>query len=278
MGFSGSRALSEAFELFKSRFGPMLAVSLLYYVLLGVVFALFGASLFGQIMAVNGGANPAAIGAGMGFGIFVLYLAIYGLQFFHQAALVRLCSDRHEPSLGEAISIGLRCVPTLFGVAILMVVALFAIVIAISLLAAGTMMGTRGGALTALVPLVLLIGLGYLAMRLSMILPVIANEDERNPITAIRRSWALTRGSAFKLFLLFVLVLIVMGVIAMVLFSLTLGFPQAGAVPAASGMIGFFIAMVLFGLSLGIYFIALIAAIHRQLASPAVTAIEETFA
>ncbi|MDE2436589.1 MAG: glycerophosphoryl diester phosphodiesterase membrane domain-containing protein [Sphingomonadales bacterium] len=281
MGFSGSLALADAFALFKSRFGPMLAVSILYYVLLAVVMAVFGASFFTQMMTMgmNAGGDPAAaLPAGFGISIVILYLLIYSLNFFQQAALCRLCSDRHEPNLGDAISTGIRSVPTLLGAAVLLIIALIGVSIVLSIAGAVVMMGARSAGLSLLVALALLIGFAYLGMRLSMILPSVAIEDQRNPIAAIGRSWAMTRGNALKLFLLFVAVMLVMGLIGMMLFFVTLGFPQPGIVPSAGGMIGFFIAMVMFGLTLGIYFVALIAAIHRQLAGPSVAAVQETFA
>lgn len=275
MRFSGSLALSEAWGLFRGRFGPLLAVAVLYYVLLAIVMAVFGATMMSDLMMMNGGA---AAPGGFGFGMVVLYLLIYGIGFFHQSASVRLCSARHEASLGDAMAIGVRSVPTLFGVAILAIIGLIALVVVLSLVTAGVMAGTNSGGMGFVLGLLMLGGFVYLGMRLSMILPVVANEEQRNPIAAIARSWALTKGSALKLFLLFVVVALVMGAIGLLMFMLTIGIPRAGAVPNAAGMIGLFIAMVVFGLTIGIYFIALIAAIHNQLSGPAVAEMAETFA
>jgi membrane-anchored glycerophosphoryl diester phosphodiesterase (GDPDase) len=176
------------------------------------------------------------------------------------------------------MAIGVRSVPTLFGVAILAIIGLIALMVVLSLVTAGVMAGTNSGGMGFILGLLMLGGFVYLGMRLSMILPVVANEEQRNPIAAIARSWALTKGSALKLFLLFVAVALVMGAIGLLMFMLTIGIPRAGAVPNAAGMIGLFIAMVVFGLTIGIYFIALIAAIHNQLSGPAVAEMAETFA
>lgn len=280
MGFSAGTAFSESFALLRSRFVPMLVISILYYVLLVAMFAIFGASMFGSMMTMgmNAGANPAAVPAGFGIGLLLFYLVLYSLGFFQQAALVRLCSDRHEPNLGDAISTGVRSVPTLLGAAVLLIVGLIAVMILLSIVGAAVAFGARSPGLSFIVALLMVVGMGYMGMRLSMLLPAVAIEEERNPITAIGRSWGMTRGNALKLFLLFLGVFLIMGVIGLVLFFATLGMPQPGSVPSTGGMIGFFIAMMVFGLTVGMWFIALVAAIHRQLAGPSVAAVQDTFA
>lgn len=279
MGFSAATAFAESFALLKSRFAPMLAISILYYVLLFVLFGVFGAGVFGSMMTMGANAaNPAALPAGFGLGMLFLYIAMYGLVFFQQAALCRLCSDRHQPNIGDALSTGVRSVPTLLGAAVLLVIGLFAVMIVFSIAGAVAMAGASSPVVSFIVALLMLVGSIYLVMRLSMLLPAVAIEDERNPITAIGRSWAMTRGRAFKLFLLFFALFVVMGAIGMAVFFGTIGVPQPGTVPGTGSVTAFFVLMVLFGLTVGMWFVALIAAIHRQLAGPSVAAVQETFA
>lgn len=281
MGFSAGTAFSESFTLLRSRFVPMLVVSILYYVLLAVVVGIFGAGMIGSAMSMgmNPGSNPAAaVPTGFGISLLLFYLALYSLNFFHQSALVRLCSDRHEPNLGDAMATGLRSVPTLLGAALLLIVGLIAVTILLSIVGAAVAMGAQSPGLSFIVGLVMLVALGYMAMRLSMLLPAVAIEEQRNPITAIGRSWDMTKGNTLKLFLLFVGVFLIMGLIGLIMFFTTIGMPQPGSVPSTGGLIGFFVMMVIFGLTVGMWFIALVAAIHRQLAGPSVAAVQETFA
>lgn len=274
MDFSGSMALSEAWTLFKGRFGPLLALAILYYVLLIAIFGIVGVTMGS---AFSGGPTASA-GAGAMIGFIFLYVLIYAIGFFHQAASCRICSARHQATLGEAMASGIRCVPTLFGVAVLAIIALIALVAAFSIVSAVLVAGVKSSGLGLLVSLALLMGFAYLGMRLSMVLPVVANEDQRNPIHAIGRSWQLTRGHALKLFLLFLMVALVIGGIGLLMVMLTIGIPSAGSAPNGAGVIGLFIAMIVFGLTIGIYFIALVAAIHNQLSGPALDDMAETFA
>ena len=108
MRFSGSRALSEAFQIMLARIGPLLAVSIIGY---AALFAASGAvmlSVLPQLLGMAGGGfdpgSPDAMLAESGVGIFLLYIVIYAISFAQQAALCRLCSDRHAPSIGGAIS------------------------------------------------------------------------------------------------------------------------------------------------------------------------------
>lgn len=282
MRFSGSQALSEAFQIMLARIGPLLAVSIIGY---AALFAASGAvmlSVLPQLLGMAGGGfdpgSPDAMLAESGVGIFLLYIVIYAISFAQQAALCRLCSDRHAPSIGGAISAGIKCVPTLFGVAILLLIALVVVMLVASLTMAGVVTGTESPGLSFLVGLLMLIGFIYLFARLSMILPVVAVDDVRNPITAIGNAWRITGGHVLRLVLLFALVAVVMGVLFMVLSALTLGSFSPDAVPSIGNMIGFGVLMLVFGLTVGLYFTALVAAVHHQLADSSVSAVEDTFA
>ncbi len=278
MRFSGSRALSEAFQIMLARIGPLIAVSIIGYL---AIFALSGGLMASMLPGILSGAQPGspdAMLAQYGGTIFLLYLVIYAVSFAQQAALCRLCSDRHAASIGGAISAGVKCVPTLFGVAILLLIALFALMLVASLGMAGVVAGTESPGLTFVLGLLMLIGFIYVFARLSMILPVVAIDDVRNPITAIGNAWRMTGGNVMRLVLVFLLISVVMGVLFMVLSALTLGSFNPGAAPSIGNMIGFGALMLVFGLTVGLYFLALVAAIHRQLADTSVSAVEDTFA
>lgn len=281
MRFSGSRALSEAFQIMLARIGPLIAVSIIGYL---AIFALSGGLMASMMPSILSGAQsgmgqtPDAMMAQYGVGIFLLYVVIYAVSFAQQAAACRLCSDRHEPSIGGAISAGIKAVPTLFGVAILLMIALFAVMLVASLGLAGVVAGTESPGLSFVLALLLLIGGIYIFARLSMILPVVAIDEVRNPITAISNAWRMTGGHVLRLVLVFVLVMVVMGVLFMVLSALTLGSFNPGAAPAIGNMIGFGVLMLVLGLTVGLYFLALVAAIHRQLSDTSVNAVEDTFA
>ena len=214
-------------------------------------------------------------------------MAIYAINFWQQAAMCRLTSDRHEPSVGAAMTAGLGAILPLFGVLLVVVVAGFVVALVFGIAIGGAAMGTQSSAVGVIAGLAMLAGVVYLALRLSMTLPAIAIEDHRNPITALRRSWDMTRGHVLRLLALFVIVGVVMGLVGFTVLSATAGGMMAsmaagggapGAVPSMAAMGSLFVAMVLFGLTLGIFLMALIGAIHRQLSGESVAEVEATFA
>ncbi len=287
MQFSASRALSDAFGTFMRKFGPMAAVTITYIVSAIAVFAVFGGSLMAMFASrlgpqafsgTDGGNAAAAMGAGMIGSIFLLYLVFYALQFAHQAALCRLCSSDHDASIGEAIGTGVRSVPTLLGVAVLMIIGMFGVMIALSIVMGIIAIAGQSAAISFIGGLAMLVGFIWLAARLCPILPVVANEGVRNPITAIGRAWRMTSGNAATLALLFLAVFFGMGIIIAIAFFATIGIPQPGNIPGMGSMFAFGILMLVLSLSIGLYFVALVAAIHSQLSSTSAEAISDTFA
>ncbi|MCZ8018193.1 glycerophosphoryl diester phosphodiesterase membrane domain-containing protein [Novosphingobium sp.] len=283
--FSVGQALSTAFEIFKARFVPMAILTVIYYAILFAIMGTVGMAMIGS-MAMGGG-DPISSGAGALGGMILLYLAIYAINFWQQAAMCRLTSDRHEPSVGAAMTAGLGAILPLFGVLVLVLVAGFVVALVFGIAIGGAAMGTQSSAVGVIAGLAMLAGVIYLALRLSMTLPAIAIEDHRNPITALRRSWDMTRGHVLRLLALFVIVGVVMGLVGFTVLSATAGGMMAsmaagggapGAVPSMAAMGSLFVAMVLFGLTLGIFLMALIGAIHRQLSGESVAEVEATFA
>lgn len=281
MQFSGSKALGDAVQLVTSRFGSLIAVVAIYIVGMIALFAVFGAGVMGVFQeAMMGGPGSAGPGPGGGLflSMFLLYIFVYALQFIQQAALCRLCSDRHQADIGEALGTGLRSVLTLFGVAIIAFVALFVVMLVLSLLGAGFAAGGGGGAGSAILSLMMLIGGVWLMARLCPILPVVANDEERNPIAAIARAWAMTAGSALKIALLFIGLGVVLAVVFGGLFFAFIGAPTPGNIPNFGALGLMMIVMIVLGTLIGIYIVALVTAIHNQLAPTGTDRISEAFA
>lgn len=280
--FSAGKALSDAFAIFKARFVPMAAITILYFVAIGALMGTFGMALIGTVTSGLGttpGAGGEGLGGGMILSVIVLYVAIYAANFWQQGAMCRLTSDRHDGSLGDAASAGLRSILPLFGVLVVVLVAFFVGSLLFGLVVGGAAMGADSGAVGVIAMLVLIGGIIFLALRLSMVLPIIAIEDQRNPIAALSRSWNITRGSVLKLLAVYLLVGFVMGIIGFALISTTLGasFATPGQTPDLASMGSFFAVMVIFGLTLGVYLVALIGAIYRQLGGESVADVEATF-
>ena len=268
MPFSASRAFSEAFDILKSRFGVLIGTALIFWVGLMVIGMVFGGAMMGGVMAsaaTGTDPDPAAMFAGMGFSVVLFYLLIYAVQFAMVIALMRLCSDRHPPSIGDAIGAGVRGVPTMFGAVILLMLVGIAGGMVFGLIFGAISAGLNSGALTVLLAIASLVLMIYLYARLSMLTPVIAIEEERNPIRAISRSWTMTGPAAVKIALVIGLAAIASCLVILVLVFATMGTAAlSGQPPSPGGVIAFFLGMVAFAVTVGLYFNALFAAIHRQ--------------
>lgn len=268
MPLSASRAFSEAFEILKSRFGVLIGTALIFWVGLIVIMGAFSGTLMAGVMASAAAGtdpDPTAMFAGMGFSIVLFYLLIYAIQFAMVIALMRLCSDRHPPSIGDAIGTGFRGTPTMFGAVILLVLAGIVGGLVFGLIFGAVSAGLNSGIMSALLAIgSLLLGI-YLYARLSMLTPVIAIDEERNPIRAISRSWTMTGPSAVKIALVIGLAAVVSVLAVLVLVFTTIGTAAlSGQPPSPGGLIAFVVGMIAFGVTVGLYFNALFAAIHRQ--------------
>lgn len=176
-------------------------------------------------------------------------------------ALLGLLDGERRPTVGEAIRGSLKgVIPYLLAQLIAgLGIGLFAVAVVGSLSVAG---GTAGAVVAFAIVLVLAI---YVGVRLSLTAAVVAVEQVGNPLIALTRSWHLTRGSTARLlgfYALFILAFLVILIMANVL----VGIPLALVAPDHVTLI----VQALLGSALSalmaLYFVAIIAACHRQLA------------
>lgn len=202
---------------------------------------------------------------------WLLFLGITIAGFVGSISLLALLSDRGNPTVGEALGKGLRSILSYIAAQLLSALAAgFAIGLPLGLVAA-----FAPHPVTVLVGLVLMIFAIYLFVKFSLIAPVIAIDEERNPITAIVRSWRLTKGNSLRIFAFFVLLLITVVIIgALVQGILTLILSAIGGAVASIGIgvVGAFINTLM-----SVIFLVVLAAIHRQLAGPSVEGLAQTF-
>lgn len=194
------------------------------------------------------------------------------LQAIGVLAILTLMRDRRRPTVAEAIRSGTA--------GLLPYIAAYMLVGLAVVLIGGTLVGVAGAALPALGVALVLLLVGFIvfvAIRLILIGPVIAVEGARNPVAALRRSWALTRGNAWRIFaflalvfvLFFVIIAVIMLVVGLILAIVTSGETQRVLAAAASS------ALTSVGL---LYVVAILAAIHRQLAGSRAERVVDTLA
>lgn len=191
--------------------------------------------------------------------------------FVGSMSLLALLSDRGNPTVGEALGTGVKSIPSYIAAQVL------------SALAAGLAIGLPLGLLAALAPpavvafggLALVVLVIYLAVKFSLIAPVIAIDEVRNPFAAIARSWRLTKGNSLRIFGFMVLLLAVIVIIgALVQGVLTLVLAAIGGEVAR---IGTGLVSALINAIMTVIFLVVLAAIHRQLGGGAPERLSQTF-
>ena len=229
------------------------------------------AELQGQ-MAAAGEADPEAMMEALsGFyaEIWWVLLLIALLQAVGMLAMLVLWTDRSRPTVGQALTFAVKALVPLL---VAQFLAVLLIVLAVMLpIALGALIS---GAVAALLGLAGLVAAIYLWVKFSLTAPVVAIERTLNPIAILQQSWRATKGNSLRIFA-FVLLLAVCAIVIMLLVSMlvsifALGGEQVGLF--ASAIIGSLVNMVLV-----LVFVAVIAAIYRQLAGTGAATVRDTF-
>ncbi|MEM1132227.1 MAG: hypothetical protein AAGH53_04765 [Pseudomonadota bacterium] len=113
----------------------------------------------------------------------------------------------------------------------------------------------------------------YVAIKFVCAGPVIVAEKVRNPITALQRSWELTKGNSLRIFAFVLILFVVLFVISLIVGLITGIFMFAGDVGTAIGQL----VQVLFQGVATAFSLAVSAAIYRQLSGPDSGELKETF-
>lgn len=272
--FDMGRAWDQAISLIRGNQDVILIVAGVFFFLPYLALALFVPEITGGPGAAPpGGETPEEAMQAMidTMSANLPLLILMGIvQAIGILGLLSLLQDSARPTVSEALMTGAKSLLPYIAAQFLQalaMVATFAVPIA---LAGITGSGAVGG-LFALPAFAVII---YIAIKFSLVAPVIVIDRIANPINAMRRSWELTKGNSFRLALFFALLLVALLVISAVL-ALVLG---------ALAMIGGTIAAVvtallnaLLNMATVIISLAIIAAIHRQLAGETPGQVSQTF-
>lgn len=274
MKFDMSAAWSEALRLISANRQVITIVAGVFFFLPYVAFML----LFANQMAALEGAqasnpDPDAMGAAMMafygdvWWVILLFMVVQGIGML---GLLTLLTDRSRPTVGAALASGAKLFLPYFGAQLLMGV-LFGLLLLVPI-AVGAGVSVGAGVLLGIAAAV---GFVYLFVKFLLTPAVIAIERQANPISALGRSWQLTKGNSLRIFLfiflLFLAVMIVGGVFSMIIGLL---FALAGAEAA---VIGQALVSGLVNAVFYVIFLGVLAAIYRQLAGTSGEAVHETF-
>lgn len=272
------KAWTQATGLIGSNRDTIGAIAGLFFFLPAFALALFAPELVNPQPAAPAGADPqVAMQAALDqmskayTDNWALFLGLTIAQFVGSLSLLALLTDRGRPTVGEALRTGIQSILTYLAAQLL------------SALAVGLAVGIPLGIVAAagspvavvLVGLVLVLVAVYLFVKFSLIAPVIAIDGVRNPITALSQSWRLTKGNSFRIVAFMLLLFFTIGIIAALVSGIFgLIFSALGA-PIAD--IGTGLVSAIVNTFIGVIFLVVIAAVHRQLAGQSPEGLAQTF-
>lgn len=272
------KAWTQATSLIGSNRDTISAIAGLFFFLPSLASALLVPELANPPQTAPAGADPQAAMRAMMDQMSAAYAANWPLilalgiaQFTGSMSLFALLSDRGNPTVGEALRTGIASLPSYLAAQLITVLGA-ALAIGIPV---GVMSALGGAAVALLGVVVAFVLIIYVVIKLSLVAPVIAIEGNRNPFTALARSWQLTKGNSLRIVLFLGLLLVVIGIIsALVTAILTLVFAALGNSVA---MIGGGVLNALVNTLLTVIFLVVTVAIYRQLAGPSGEALAQTF-
>ncbi len=270
MKFDSNLAWKQASSSIGANREVLLALAGVFFLLPSLVFALF-------LPAPEpvAGQSEAQMMAGMEAYYlsalpFLLPMAL--VQAAGTLALLTLFTDKSRPTVGQAIRQGFIGMPSYFAAQILLGVAIG--LLGGTAIAVGTLTGVT--ALAGLLVAAVVLGASYAAIKTSLVAPIIAVEGRLNPVSALQRSWRLTKGNSVRIGLFYLLLLLALFVVMGVVMMLT-GLVFAALGGAETARIGGAIVSSALGAVMALYFVAAIAAVHRQLAGPSPEAASAPF-
>lgn len=270
MRFDSNLAWKDAASAVSANRDVLLALAGVFFVLPSFAFAL----LYPQ-PEPPAGAAPEQLFELMGAfyrQAWPVLLAIAAVQMVGTLAMLTLFTDRSRPTVGQALAQGLNGLVPVIAAQLLLGMGL-GLVALIPLVAAGA---TGIPAAVALVIVLAGAVMLWAYIRSALVSPAVVVDGIRNPVAALRRSFALTRGNAGRIALFFLLLVvafvIVVGVISALLgmlFEVVIGGEAATALTALVSSAGEAV--------MAVYFVAVVAATHRQLAGPSADATAARF-
>lgn len=280
MGVSVGEVLSGTMGILKERIGSLVGLYVVFFAIQMVLFLAFGAMGGASAMALGPDVDPTAMGGGFLLGLIVFYIAYLLIYCAQSLSMSVKASPLRNVDLGDAIGIGFRLSLTMLATFVLLFVLYFVVAIPLGLIVG--LLGAVSETLVAVGMLLIVPVIVYLACRISLISPIIAVEEIRNPITVITKSWNISGGNVLAIFLSYLAALI-LAIIPLALLALVFGGTiyaaiEGGAPEAGAGMmiVAFLIGLVVFVL-IGAAFSALVSVLHARLTDSEAQTLEATF-
>ncbi|MFM5884997.1 MAG: glycerophosphoryl diester phosphodiesterase membrane domain-containing protein [Novosphingobium sp.] len=293
MAFDSMAAWNRAIDWARTNASVLVPIAGIFVLIPTLVFAWFNTDLQVQLEAAAAASKPGAPNWAILplFGKLMLVVLIMSfVQMIGTMAMLSLFADKARPTVGEALGNAFRSLPTAIAASLLMMAGLVLffvpalIVATLVTMLLGLVTGPAvGGMIGAVVVLALLV---MVFVRFVLVTPVIVLDRIANPIEALKRSWAMTKGNAGRI--AFFLIVLGMGyavimLLAQAVAGVALGvgaLADAKALAAASIVTKLVVGMLqgVLGCAASIVFTGVTAAMHEQLSGTAAPAVRDTFA
>lgn len=194
------------------------------------------------------------------------------VQMVGLLTVIIVIADRARPTVGGAIRSGALASVPYIGAQLLIGAGL-----AVGFSTAGALAAAIGNPAAASALVMIMIAFAAtVGLRMVLVAPVIACEDLRNPVLAMRRSWQITRGNGWRLasfLLLAALLFIVASGLVMLFVGVIL---ELAANSEVRHIVQGLISSAMTSVAM-VYFGAILAAVHGQLAGPDAAGRASTF-
>jgi len=270
MTFDSNLAWKQATASIGANREVLLALAGVFFVLPSLAFALF----FQQPQPVAGQSEAKMMAAMQAYYLSALpYLIPMALiQAAGTLAMLTLFTDRSRPTVGEAIRQG--AVGVLPYIAAQLLLGIGIGLAGGTVLALGAVTGVQAIAVIGVAAAV--IAAVYAGIKTSLVGPIVAVERERNPVVALQRSWRLTKGNSVRIGLFYLLLLVAFVVVTSVV-MMVVGLVLAAVAGPEGTRIGSAVVSSVLGAAMTLYFVAVMAAVHRQLAGRSADVESATF-
>jgi hypothetical protein len=271
MKLETNRAWNQAIALLGANKDVVVVVAGVFFFLPYLAFLMVMPDL-GTNMADPEAANAAFEQLGAFYARFWWAMVLVMLaQGIGMLGLLALLTDHRRPTVGDALKIGASKVLSYIAAYLIvgMVLGLVAIVVIGGAAASGSVAASIVGFLAVF------IGMLYLFVKFSLVPPVLVKEGLANPITALGRSWRLTKGNSVRLFVFYFLLFLAMMVVMMVI-SIVVSLIFALFGPQAA-LFGNALVAALVNAVWVSGFLAVLASVHEQLGGTSSVEISETF-
>lgn len=261
MKFDLDTAWKDTTSLVRDNFGLLAVVAGVFYFLPYLAAMLWVPGL-SELMMGQFDPNDSAMEARVNAMLADYWWALLLLSIMQTTGflgMIALLRRRANPTVGEALKIGARGVASYLAASLLMgfAIGLAMVVLVLPGSISGLAILTVFGIIAAIIVSL------YLFTKFSISPPIVAIDEELNPIKVLRRSWQLTKGNSVRLFLFYALLIvayIVVSLVVSMVFSLV--FALGGAEAQTFGQA---FSSSLMNALFAILFTGVLAAVHGQL-------------